>query len=171
MKENMKEMLVKSLMLICLSIGFESVSAGEYRDPPLPPVGGVAMPPTVIRGMHGCDEGHVMTGVRLDRNAFLCAPVFLGGNQDDAKRRIVTPGILVSLKGADVQACPVGMVMKGYRGDNNLLLCETAAVGEIFPDFPPGTVRGNMHACPINTVMVGLNKDTNVLACGNLGWF
>jgi hypothetical protein len=148
--------------------------ADEYRDPPQS-----GMPPTVARGVHACDEGHIMTGVDFTDGSlpFLCTPPYLGGNPDDAKRRVIDTNTTQTIEGTAMHVCPRGMVMKGWHKDRNILLCETAGSEEgsvrlmSGTGTRPGEDLRNFTACPSGTVMKGLHADRRLLACVNLGAF
>lgn len=143
-----------------------SAFAGEYVDPPQS-----GMSPTIARGMHACDEGHVMSGVDIGQNRFLCVSPHLGGNPDDAKRRVIDTSTQAEIGGTRMHVCPRGMVMKGYEHARNLLLCEPAGIDEASVRGDTDTTRFGMHACPAGRVMKGIHVDRNILACVELGRF
>ncbi|HSE18306.1 MAG TPA: hypothetical protein VLB46_14725 [Pyrinomonadaceae bacterium] len=153
------------LILTCIAVSGWSVWAGEYIDPAVPGY------PTNSRGMHACDDGHVMSGIHVAQNLFLCASPILDGNPDDAKRRIVDNSTRQLLSGELIRTCPPGMVMKGFHEANDLLLCEPASIDEATTRTDFNTTRLNMHACPPGQVMKGIKVDRNILVCTNLASF
>lgn len=154
------------LILIGIAVNVWSVWAGEYIDPPA-----TGLPPTTARGMHVCDEGHVMSGIDVAQNRFLCVSPFLGGNPDDAKRRVIDTNSFSFIAGEPIHTCPRGMVMKGFEESRNWLLCETAGIDESTTHADLSTTRMGMHACPSGQVMKGIRVDRNILVCVNLGSF
>jgi hypothetical protein len=153
------------LILTGIAVNVWTVWAGEYIDPP------PGLPPTATRGMHACDEGHVMSGIDVAKNRFLCVSPLLGGNQDDAKRRVIDTSSTLTITGVRIAACPTGMVMKGFEESRNLLLCETAGIDEATTHADLNTTRMGMRACPSGQVMKGIHVDRDILVCVNLGSF
>lgn len=99
---------------------------------------------------------------------------FLGGNPDDAKRRIVDTNTFRTFSGESIHTCPSGMVMKGYEHSKGLLLCEPVGIDEATTHTDSTTDRMGMSACPSGQVMKGfkLRSDgTDVLVCTNLARF
>jgi hypothetical protein len=148
-------LLSASLLSILFCIpGF----ADEYIDPTSPQTG-----PTVVRGMHGCDEAHLATGIHVGNNLLLCNSAFT--TADGARSRYVDLGTQIVLNGLSMHACPAGYAIKGVHVGLNLLVCERANINDAAVFADSGTVRSGMHACPTGTLMKGLHVGRNVLAC------
>lgn len=68
----MKKLLTLFLLIAtAIALSAWSVWAGEYIDPFVK-----GSPPTAVRGMHACDDAHVMSGIHLENNQFLCISPF-----------------------------------------------------------------------------------------------
>jgi hypothetical protein len=148
-------LLAASLLSILVSVpGF----ADEYIDPSAP-----ATTPTVVRGMHGCDEAHLATGIHVGNNLLLCNSAFT--TTTGPSSRYVDLFTQITLGGLSMHACPAGYAIKGVHVGLNLLVCERASVNDAAVFADSGTVRGGMHACPTGTLMKGLHVGRNVLAC------
>jgi hypothetical protein len=148
-------LLAAALLSIAVSVpGF----ADEFIDPSAP-----ATSPTVIRGMHGCDEAHLVTGIHVGSNLLLCTSAFT--TTTGPSSRFVDLGTTITLGGLAMHACPAGFAVKAVHVGANLLVCERANVNDAAVFADSGTVRGGMHACPVGTLMKGLHVGRNVLAC------
>ena len=141
------------LMLVCLP-GF----GDEYVDPTSPQTA-----PTAIRGMHGCDEDHLATGLHIGNNLLLCNSSF--STTDGARSRFVDHGTQITLGGLSMHACPAGFAVKGIHVGANLLVCEHANIDDARVMADSATARSGMHACPAGMLMKGLHAGRNVLAC------
>jgi hypothetical protein len=141
--------------VLSVASGISILSADEYVDS--------GDRPTVVRGMHGCEEAHLATGIHAGDNLLLCTSNYRTNGGPSS--RIVDGSTTVTLGGLRMLACPTGYAVKGVHIGRNVLACERAGIDEDGVVADTSTVRAGMHACPRGMLMKGLHVGRNVLAC------
>jgi hypothetical protein len=132
--------------------------ADEIVDPTAPQTA-----PTAIRGMHACEEAHLVTGIHVGNNLLLCNSAFT--TTDGPRSRVTDRSTQITLGGLTMHACPAGFAVKGVHVALDLLVCEHANIDDSRVMADSATSRAGMHACPAGMLMKGLHVGRNVLAC------
>jgi hypothetical protein len=149
-----------AIALGALLLLFAGVAVADEIVDPSPP----QTVPTQLRGMHACEDAHLVSGIQVSGNLLLCSSAFSAGS-DAPRSRFVDNDSHISLGGVTLHACPPGFVVRGAHLGSNLLLCERANVDDSKVIADTSTQRAGMHACPAGMLLRGLNAERNVLAC------
>jgi hypothetical protein len=165
----LEETTMRIWLLVAVVIGLGAGPAGaaghdEYQDS-----AGKQLKPTELVGMHACDGPHLMSGVHIHENRFLCIGVTGAVNGDVF--RTISSATFSTVGGISVGSCPRQSAMKGIYATPiaagahgpTLMCSQVLNLGPVHIDH--NTQRANMHACPPGEVMVGINIAQNVLAC------
>ena len=110
-------------------------------------------------GVHACNGGLYLTGVRLDQERYLCEAGWGDGVGETTWSKADESGM---------RTCPRGMAMTGiFAGKKSGILCALLS-DEVVSYVDENTQRAGMHACPSGSVLLGVNVDKNHLLCGKL---